>query len=64
MRADSAGRASFYISGLTHGWINRNEVRRLENLPPIPGGELFTVQAAMVSLESLERAANKSEESA
>lgn len=53
LRADSAGRASFYISGLTHGWINRNEVRRLENLPPIPGGELFTVQAAMVSLETL-----------
>ncbi|SOB53032.1 phage portal protein [Pseudomonas lundensis] len=57
LRADSTGRASFYISGLTHGWINRNEVRRLENLPPIPGGELFTVQAAMISLESLERPA-------
>ncbi|WP_256677471.1 phage portal protein [Pseudomonas sp. L13] len=56
LRADSAGRASFYISGLTHGWINRNEVRRFENLPPIRGGEVFTVQAAMISLEQLETA--------
>lgn len=55
LRADSAGRASFYISGLTHGWINRNEVRRFENLLPIPGGEIFTVQAAMVSLEQLDK---------
>lgn len=41
--------ASVYISRLTHGWINCNEVRHFENLPPIPCGEIFTVQAASVS---------------
>lgn len=27
--------------------MSRNEVRRLENLPPIPGGDTYTVQSAL-----------------
>ena len=53
LRADSAGRSAYYNSALDHGWMNRNEVRRKENMPPIPGGEVYTVQGAMVSLEWL-----------
>jgi HK97 family phage portal protein len=53
LRADSAGRSAYYNGALTNGWMNRNEVRRKENLPPIPGGEVYTVQGAMVSLEWL-----------
>lgn len=53
LRADSAGRASFYSSGLQNGWINRNAVARMENLPAPPGGDLYTVQANLVPLDSL-----------
>nr|WP_241878277.1 hypothetical protein [Psychrobacter sp. PraFG1]UNK04730.1 hypothetical protein MN210_11005 [Psychrobacter sp. PraFG1] len=31
--------------------MNRNEVRRLENLPPVPGGDVYTVQSALINLE-------------
>lgn len=53
LRADSAGRAAWYNTALQNGWMSRNEVRRLENLPPIEGGDVFTVQSALVPLEQL-----------
>ncbi|HBP27935.1 MAG TPA: phage portal protein [Advenella kashmirensis] len=53
LRADSKGRAEFYSSGLDHGWINRNEVRSRENLPPMDGGEVFTVQSALIPLDKI-----------
>ncbi|MEX7116417.1 phage portal protein, partial [Pseudomonas aeruginosa] len=53
LRADSAGRAAWYNTALQNGWMSRNEVRRLENLPPIEGGNVFTVQSALVPLEQL-----------
>lgn len=36
LRPDSAGRAAFYTAALDPitGWMDRNEVRRLEDLPP------------------------------
>ncbi len=37
LRADSAGRAAYYTSALQNGWMSRNDVRRLENMPPIEG---------------------------
>ena len=53
LRADSAGRGAWYNTALQNGWMCRNEVRRLENLPPIPGGDIYTVQSALVSLDQL-----------
>ncbi|HBO1606000.1 TPA: phage portal protein [Pseudomonas aeruginosa] len=53
LRADSTARAAWYNSALQNGWMSRNEVRRLENLPPIEGGDVFTVQSALVPLEQL-----------
>lgn len=53
LRADSKGRAEFYNSGLDHGWMNRNEVRSRENLPPMDGGEVFTVQSALIPLDKI-----------
>lgn len=44
LRADSAGRAAYYTSALQNGWMSRNDVRRLENMPPIEGGDIYTVQ--------------------
>jgi len=41
LRGDSKSRSEFYTAALGDtqkpGWMLRNEVRRLENLPPIPG---------------------------
>ena len=30
-------RAEYYKSGILTGWMTRNEVRQLENLPPVDG---------------------------
>ncbi|HUX02814.1 MAG TPA: phage portal protein [Phycisphaerae bacterium] len=37
LRGDTTSRASFYASGITNGWLTRNEVRELENRNPLPG---------------------------
>ncbi|MGE0574074.1 phage portal protein [Reyranella sp.] len=39
LRGDNAARASFYASGITNGWLTRNEARRFEDLNPIEGLE-------------------------
>lgn len=39
LRGDSAARSAFYGSALNNGWMTINEVRALENLPPVPGGD-------------------------
>jgi len=39
LRGDSAARSAFYASGIVNGWLVPNEVRRLENLPPVPWGD-------------------------
>lgn len=38
MRGDSQGRAAFYAQALNWGWLSRNDVRSMENLPPFDGG--------------------------
>lgn len=53
LRTDTAGRQALYSSALNHGWMNRNEVRELEDLPPIPGGDVYTVQSALVPVDKL-----------
>lgn len=51
LRGDSAARAAFYHQGINDGWMSRNEVRKLENLDSVPGGDTFLVQGAMVPLD-------------
>lgn len=51
LRADSAARAAFYNQMLQNGVMSRNEVRRLENLPPVDGGDVLTVQVNMTTLD-------------
>lgn len=50
MRADSAGRAALYASAAQNGWMTRNEIRELENRPPVEGGDELTVQSNLVPL--------------
>ena len=53
LRADSEGRAKLYSSGAQNGWLTRNEIRRLENLPPVEGGDVATAQANLLPLPKL-----------
>lgn len=53
LRADTQGRTNFYTSALQNGWMTRNEVRELEDLPPLAGGDSLTVQLNLTTLEKL-----------
>jgi HK97 family phage portal protein len=53
LRADSAARAAFYSIMVQNGIYTRNDVRRKENLPPEAGGDVLTVQSALVPLDQL-----------
>lgn len=55
LRADSAGRAALYSSASQNGWMNRDEIRRKENLSPIPGGQIHTAQSNLQPLDQLGR---------
>lgn len=55
LRADSVGRSAYYTTALQNGWMSRNDVRRLENLSPIPGGDIYTVQLNLTPLEDLKQ---------
>lgn len=50
LRTDSTARAAFYTVMVSNGIMARNEVRRLENLPPLPGGDVLTVQSQNVPI--------------
>lgn len=52
-RGDSLGRARFYQIMTLIGAMTRNEVRAKENLPPIDGGDVITIQSQNVPLEQL-----------
>lgn len=57
MRADSEGRAALYSSAAQNGWQTRNEIRAHENLPPMDGGDVLTVQSNLTPLDRLGEAA-------
>jgi HK97 family phage portal protein len=53
LRADSAGRAAYYNTALQNGYMSRDEVRARENLPPIKGGDVYTVQTNLTPIHML-----------
>jgi HK97 family phage portal protein len=50
LRGDSAARSAFYTAGLNNGWMMINEVRALENLPPVEGGDVPRMQMQNVPI--------------
>jgi HK97 family phage portal protein len=50
LRGDSEARGAFYATGLNNGWMTINEVRRLENLKPVDGGDVPRMQMQNVPL--------------
>ena len=53
LRADSAGRAALYASAGQNGWMDRNEIRQLENKEPRPGADVLTVQSNLIPIDQL-----------
>lgn len=41
LRGDIASRASYYAQGRQWGWFSVNDIRRLENMPPISNGDIY-----------------------
>ena len=50
LRGDSAGRAAFYTAMTNMGAMTINEVRALENLPPVEGGDVPRMQMQNVPI--------------
>lgn len=44
LRGAPAERSAFYNAGLQNGWFTINEVRALENMPPVEGGDIPRMQ--------------------
>lgn len=47
LRGDQAAAASYYTLAITNGWMSRNEVRIIENMNPIEGGDEYLVPLNM-----------------
>lgn len=53
MRADSRARAELYSKYAQNGLMTRNEIRALENLGPLDGGDELTVQSNLLPIKDL-----------
>ena len=54
LKGDIKTRYEAYVHAVNNGLMNRTEFRRRENLPDMgPIGDIFTVQGAMINLESI-----------
>lgn len=61
LRGDMAARREFYASALQNGWLNRNEVRELENRNRVPDPAMneYTVQMNLSPIDQLAAAIAK-----
>lgn len=48
LRGDAAGRAAMYTAGRQWGWFSANDIRQMENMNPIPGGDLYLSPLNMI----------------
>lgn len=52
MRGDTQSRYEAYQKAVQGGWMSPNDVRMLENLPPIPNGDIYLMPLNMAPLGS------------
>lgn len=50
LRGDANSRFAAYSNGLQSGWLKVNDVRRLEDLPPVEGGDIARVPLANIAI--------------
>lgn len=53
LRGDSQAQAILFAAAAQNGWMTRNEIRKLLDLPPLPGGDDLTVQVNLTLLQDL-----------
>ena len=53
LAADSAARSALYSNFAQNGVMTRNEIRSKEDLAPMPGGDVLTVQSNLIPIEKL-----------
>lgn len=53
LRGDIASRYQAYATGRQNGWLSANDIRVLENMNPIDGGEVYLVPLNMVSADEV-----------
>lgn len=53
LRGSIKDRYTVYAQGVQNGITTRNEVRQLENMPPVAGGDVLTAQTNLVPVDML-----------
>lgn len=53
LRGDSKTRYESYQIGRQNGWLSVNDIREMENLNPIEGGNVYLANAALMPIEQL-----------
>lgn len=59
LRGDYKTRMEGYSIGRQNGWLSANDIRRMENMNPIDGGDVYTIQLNMQPLVGLEERTNE-----
>jgi HK97 family phage portal protein len=58
LRGDQKSRYEAYAIGRNWGWLSANDVRRLENMPPIAGGDRYLAPLNMAEPGNSAKALN------
>lgn len=58
LRGDSAARSQLYKEGIWNGWLSQNDVRELEDLNKIDGGDQYWVSTNLVPLNKYDQFVN------
>lgn len=58
LRGDNAARSQFYRELFNIGGLSQNEIRSMENMNPVPGGDRFFVQGALVPVDKIDQIVN------
>lgn len=63
-RGDLAQRYGAYAIGRNNGWLNVDEIRKMENMSKVPGGDTYVVPLNVTSLAAANDNRNKVEDAA
>jgi HK97 family phage portal protein len=53
-RGDMKTRGEFYFRGIRSSWFSPNDIRALEDMPPIPGGDTYYVSRDLVPIDKID----------
>jgi len=53
LRGDMASRSAAYAAGRQWGWLSVNDIRRLENMPPVENGDIYLQPSNMIEAGKL-----------